>query len=326
MILVFLFVGKVFGLNEGEECPDTGCSLSTMPKVPTQHMPVDVNAYISARLGGKGFNCQKKEETGMECVGNLPSYPLPVHLYFPAGFKPEQDLDLALHFTGFDLDRDHRELYFGGSNKSDFVSYLKAASNTSTIVIVPESKGNAEGITTYAQNLKQPEQATAFLNQVTELLKEAGAAKTSDVKMLAVSAHSGSYELPVAWANAVQKGSQFDQRYFSKIYGVGFFDAVYGRPEPFVKLAKLMAERKGTFFSVYEDGNNGTRKGNEAVMNILKAKAQPLGKADGPLNNDLHFFKAPETEVIYRLPNENITRFHMNSVSATYGAYLRSTN
>lgn len=198
----------------------------------------NINTYARF-LATKGFLCAPFGATqGFRCQGRIQYYPKLINIFIPERFNPSKDYSLLYHFHGFYLDPQQNPFNLEGGD-GDFPQMI-TESQTSTLIVVPESTGRCD---TYDSYFTSPEKTELFFLQVRNLLP-------GDPQQIMISGHSGADSLLGQlglWASQRKVGT------LGAVMGVASFDSLYNDDAlPGHKAWRnLMVDKGGIFYAAY---------------------------------------------------------------------------
>jgi hypothetical protein len=202
--------------------------------------------------------------------GRLNDYPEPVNFIVPPNYqtRPDGTADLNLHVHGWTHGRSVQNALFGRFN-----NFATITSPYRGITVIPESPDRSNGAHHVelkalaewrgigrARRIVSSNGLTTFMNQVVRRLQSAGALTipqgrepVAAVRNLSLTGHSGAYNPMGAWLST-------SNPYWSRLRGVGLFDATYGRIDTFASVGSRLNREGGFFMAIgvqdHDTGNN----------------------------------------------------------------------
>lgn len=185
-----------------------------------------------------------------------------VAVFIPNGFRPGPSTDLVVHFHGWhnSVDSTFRQYKL----VEQFVE-----SNKNAILVVPEGPRNAPD--SFGGKLEDADGFAKFVEEVMDTLVHRGRVKTTNVRTVIVSGHSGGYHV-ISFILA--RGGLTD-----RIKEVVLFDALYGQTE---KFAHWIDRFPGRMVNIYTN-DGGTRQESMQLMDDLTAWGVPYFAAEDTL-------------------------------------------
>ncbi|MEZ0313244.1 MAG: hypothetical protein ACAI38_15840 [Myxococcota bacterium] len=268
--------------------------------------------------------------------GRVADYPEPVNFMVPPNYqtRPDGTADLNLHVHGWTQGATVQNALFGRFN-----NFATITNPYRGITVIPESPDRDGGHHFELKALVEwhgmgrnrravsSNGLTTFMNQVVGRLQSAGALTVapgrdpvSAVRNLSLTGHSGAYNPMGAWLNT-------SNPYWSRLRGVGLFDATYGRIETFASIGNRLNREGGFFMAVgvqdHDTGNNipglATGIGPSVSVQVMSPGQTPLISGNVYIGNET----ARRDEDYTSVQHYAVQRRHMTHFFGALNARLR---